>query len=260
MKKQLTASILIIGNEILSGRIQDKNVQFIAKRLADLGISLKEVRVIPDIEKDIIEAVNLLRQKYTYLFTTGGIGPTHDDITVESVAKAFGVDVKIHEETLKKIEEFYKNRGQELNKAREKMAYFPVGAEFINNDLTKAPGFKMENVFVMAGIPEIMNNMFSYVEGFLERSNKIESLSLKVFQGESMIAEDLSNLQNKYPEIDIGSYPFTVSLDTNLREFRINENTKHATDVVFKGSNKINLDKAYNELKNIILSKKYECE
>jgi len=260
MKKQLTASILIIGNEILSGRIQDKNVQFIAKRLADFGISLQEVRIIPDIEKDIIEAVNLLRQKYTYLFTTGGIGPTHDDITVDSVAKAFGVDVKIHEGTLKNIEEYYKNRGESLNKAREKMAYFPVGFEFINNDLTKAPGFKMENVFVMAGIPEIMNNMLSYVEGFLEKSNKIESLSLKVFQGESLIAEDLSNLQDKYPEIDIGSYPFIVSEDSINQEYKHEDNSKHATDVVFKGNNKIALDKAYNELKTIVELKKYDFQ
>lgn len=269
MSKQLTASILIIGNEILSGRVQDKNINFIANRLNDKGIFLKEVRIIPDIKEDIIEAVNHLRKKYNYLFTTGGIGPTHDDITTACIAEAFTVNLSLNEEVKTEIAAYYQGKGEQLNEARIKMAYFPEGAELIANNLTKAPGFKLDNVFVLAGIPIIMNEMFGMVEKYIASSSKIISKSLKIFVGESLIAKELSELQNKYKQIDIGSYPFTLKEDDkknignnidkqDLQQFVLSDGIKHATDIVFRGNDQILVDKAYDEFKNIIVSYNYE--
>ncbi len=246
MKEELTAAIIIIGNEVLSGRVQDKNVEFIAKNLSQKGIALKEVRIIPDIEEYIIEAVNLLKSKYSYIFTTGGIGPTHDDITSKSIAKAFGSEYVRNEEAYIQIKEYYEKKGQKLNEAREKMAYMPAPARLINNDLTKAPGFVIENIFVLAGIPEIMQNMFAYVLGQLKSATKIESKNIKIYIGESLVAKDLENVQNKYPNIDIGSYPFLFGQE------------KPGTDIVFRSNNKEDIDNAYIELKNIFISKNYE--
>jgi molybdenum cofactor synthesis domain-containing protein len=147
-----TASLLIIGNEILSGKTQDKNLNYIAKKLADIGITFVEVRVVRDIESEIVEAVNALRKKYDYVFTTGGIGPTHDDITIDSISAAFGKKVVVNEIAKAKLEEYYKTRGSALNEARLRMAKFPEGAELIENPLTAAPGCRIENVFILAGI------------------------------------------------------------------------------------------------------------
>ena len=248
MKEELTASIIIIGNEILSGRVQDENVEFLAKKLGENGIALKEVRIISDVEKHIVDAVNSLRQKYTYIFTTGGIGPTHDDITSKSIAKAFNVLYIKNQEAFRQIKEYYDKQNVELNEAREKMAYMPQGAELIENDLTKAPGFMIENVFVMARIPEIMQNMFKYIEKYLKKEKMIESKNMKIIVGESLVANYLEFIQNKYLDIDIGSYPF-----------RLNSG-KHATDVVFRGNDIIILNKAYEELREIFLSKNYDFE
>jgi molybdenum cofactor synthesis domain-containing protein len=202
-----TAAILIIGNEILSGRTQDVNVNFIAKRLADLGIKLSEVRVIPDVPGRIIGAVNELRASYDLLFTTGGIGPTHDDITSECVAAAFGVPWEAHAETFALMEE---RMGKErFNAARQRMATMPRGAVPIKNEVSLAPGFSIGNVHVMAGVPRIMQAMFLALEPSLPRGERIEMRAvygLGVLEG--AIAAGLSAIQDRYPAADLGSYPF----------------------------------------------------
>jgi len=201
-----TAAILIIGNEILSGRTQDINVQFIAKRLADLGIKLQEVRVIPDVPERIIGAVNELRAAYDQLFTTGGIGPTHDDITSECVAAAFGVPWEHHAETFALMAE---KMGENFNAARQRMATMPRGAKPIANAVSLAPGFSMGNVHVMAGVPRIMQAMFTALEADLPRGEKIE---MRTVYGmgvvEGAIAAGLSAIQDRFAGVDMGSYPF----------------------------------------------------
>ena len=202
----MKAALIIIGNEILSGRTKDKNLAYLAEWLNEIGIQLYEVRVIRDDEKEIIDCVNLLRKKYDYVFTTGGIGPTHDDITTESIAKAFNVELETNPEALKILQRYYKEG--ELNEARLKMTLLPKGAELVENPVTKAPGFKMENVFVMAGIPSIMQGMLEGAKAFLKICNKMSSRSINVFMPESYVAEELSKMQDNYPEVEIGSYPF----------------------------------------------------
>jgi len=202
----MKAALIIIGNEILSGRTKDKNLAYLAEWLNEIGIQLYEVRVIRDDEKEIIDCVNLLRKKYDYVFTTGGIGPTHDDITTESIARAFNVELETNPEALKILQSYYK--AGELNEARLKMTLLPKGAELVENPVTKAPGFKMENVFVMAGIPSIMQGMLEGAKIFLKMGNKMTSKSIDVFMPESYVAEELSKMQDNYPEVEIGSYPF----------------------------------------------------
>jgi molybdenum cofactor synthesis domain-containing protein len=203
-----TASLLIIGNEILSGKTQDKNLNYIAKKLGNMGIRFAEVRVVPDIEAEIIFAVNQLRKKYDYLFTTGGIGPTHDDITTECISKAFGLKMICHPEARAKLEEYYKSRQDALNEARLRMANTPEGAVLIENPLTSAPGYKIENVFVLAGIPSIMQVMFDYASQFLEGGVKISSRSVSCNLVEGDIASPLTGIQNNFLQTEIGSYPF----------------------------------------------------
>lgn len=222
--ENLTAAIIVIGNEILSGKTQDINVQFLAKELADLGIRLKEVRIIPDIEDDIVQTINLLRKKYTYIFTTGGIGPTHDDITTESVAKAFNVAYKLDNQAKKLIEEYLIRVKREIRPDHIKMAYIPESAELLLNDETGAPGFKIENVFVMAGVPYIMQSIFKEAKKHLKKRNPIVSETVEIHIGEGIIAEDFGNLQKKYPDIEMGSYPYKV-------------NDKWATNLVLRGDN-----------------------
>jgi molybdenum cofactor synthesis domain-containing protein len=206
MNPNPTAAILIIGNEILSGRTQDINVQFIARRLADLGIKLQEVRVIPDVPGRIIGAVNELRAAYDQLFTTGGIGPTHDDITSECVAAAFGVPWEHHKETFAMMLE---RMGENFNLARQRMATMPRGARPIANAVSLAPGFSIGYVHVMAGVPRIMQSMFLALEPELPRGTPI---TMRAVYGmgvlEGAIAAGLSAIQENYPEIDVGSYPF----------------------------------------------------
>ena len=203
-----TAALLIIGNEILSGRTQDKNLNYIANKLNDIGIKFAEARVVLDIHEDISHAVNELRTKYDYLFTTGGIGPTHDDITTESVAAAFNLPVIRNEYAQKLLEDYYKDRDAELNEARLRMANTPEGAELIENPLTAAPGYKIDNVFVLAGIPNIMKMMFDYASQYLEGGSKMFSASVSCDLVEGDIAEKLSEIQQKYNNTEIGSYPF----------------------------------------------------
>ena len=203
----MKAALIIIGNEILSGRTQDKNLSYLANWLNEIGIQLSEVRIIRDEEKIIIETVNYLRKTYNYVFTTGGIGPTHDDITSLSIARAFNVDLEINDKALSILKEYYKD--SELTDARMKMTMMPKGAKLVDNPISRAPGFKMENVFVMAGIPLIMQGMLEGARQYLKGGDVIKSSSVDVFTPESNVAEDLAQLQNKFPNVEIGSYPFS---------------------------------------------------
>jgi molybdenum cofactor synthesis domain-containing protein len=242
IKTEITAAILIIGDEILSGRTQDVNINFIAKELSELGIHLSEVRVIPDIKERIINTINELRQKYTYIFTTGGIGPTHDDITTESIAKAFNVPVALNKYAEDIMREYYRRKhNREINEASLKMAYIPVGAELIQNNISSAPGFKIQNVYVMAGIPKIMQDMFYNIKASLKTSTKFYTKTVTSYIGESIIAKILTDIQNNYSEITVGSYPFET-----LDGWR--------TDIVFRGQNIKIIDKALNQLGNQLSS------
>jgi molybdenum cofactor synthesis domain-containing protein len=203
----VTAAVLIIGNEILSGRTQDANLAFLAKGLGEHGIALGEARVIPDVPDVIIATVNELRRRFTYVFTTGGIGPTHDDITSECVARAFGLPLTVHPEAHKAFLSYYKPG--ELNEARMRMAMTPEGAELIPNPISRAPGFRIGNVFVMAGIPSVMQAMFDGIKGSLEGGPPVLSRTLVCAVPEGLLAKGLGELQGRYADVDIGSYPFT---------------------------------------------------
>ncbi|MBT3307401.1 MAG: competence/damage-inducible protein A [Alphaproteobacteria bacterium] len=205
-EKIVTAAIVIIGNEVLSGRTQDTNVQYLAQGLGELGVRLAEVRVVPDDEGEIIDAVNALKVRFDYVFTTGGIGPTHDDITSASVAKAFGVPLVRSHEAEALLRGRYKP--EDITEARMKMATVPEGASLIDNPVSVAPGFQIENVFVLAGIPRIMKAMFEGLKGGLVGGAPVLSISIDAFFPEGIIAEPLGELQARYPDVDIGSYPF----------------------------------------------------
>ena len=200
------ASILLIGNEILSGSTQDANLVYLASKLSELGIRLVEVRVVEDDYEAIIEAVNHLRKRYDYLFTTGGIGPTHDDITAEAIARAFNKPLILNKKALELINKFYQNRGN-MNRGRRKMAMIPEGAELILNKISAAPGFKIDNVFILAGVPRIMQDMFDNLSPLLEGAAPIVACKLIVLSGESGISDELAALQEQTPEVAIGSYP-----------------------------------------------------
>jgi molybdenum cofactor synthesis domain-containing protein len=202
-----TACLLVIGNEVLSGRTRDANIQFLATGLGNLGIPLREVRVIPDVPETIIGTVNEVRRKFDYVFTTGGIGPTHDDITSECIAAAFGVPWEHHPVAWPRMEASYKPG--EFNAARQRMATMPRGAELIENTISVAPGFQMENVYVMAGVPRIMQSMFEWLAPRLKGGAKIEMRAVHVFGlPEGIIAEGLAAVQTRHPGLDLGSYPF----------------------------------------------------
>ena len=205
MKNHVSACLIIIGNEILSGRTQDKNLAHIALRLNDVGIQLREVRVIPDIEETIVNTINACRAAHDYVFTTGGIGPTHDDITSASVAKAFGVPMHRHPDA--KAAMLAMLKPEQVNEARMKMADVPVGAELIPNAVSTAPGFRMENVYVMAGIPRIMQAMLEAILPQLHGGATVLSLSITTNLPEGTIAQGLTEIQQRYMDIDIGSYP-----------------------------------------------------
>lgn len=204
----VTAAILVIGDEILSGRTKDKNIGYIAEYLTGSGIDLKEVRVVPDEEKEIVDALNALRKRYAYVFTTGGIGPTHDDITADSVAKAFGVSIDHHPEAVEIITKRAKERGLELNESRLRMARIPKGAALIENKVSGAPGFRLGNVVVMAGVPSIMQAMLDAAAPGLETGAKIESVSVRADLKEGDIGTELGEVARAHPGTMIGSYPF----------------------------------------------------
>jgi molybdenum cofactor synthesis domain-containing protein len=202
-----TACLLVIGNEVLSGRTQDANIRFLATHLGEIGVPLREVRVIPDVPQTIIDTVNEVRAKFTYVFTTGGIGPTHDDITSECIAAAFGVPWEPHPEAWARMERSY--RPGEFNAARQRMATMPRGASLIDNALSVAPGFQIGNVYVMAGVPRVMQSMFEWLAPNLKGGPKIQSRAVHAIGlPEGLVADGLAAIQARYPGLDIGSYPF----------------------------------------------------
>lgn len=202
-----TACLLVIGNEILSGRTQDANIKYVATRLAELGIRLREVRVIADEPDMIVGTVNAVRSRYDQVFTTGGIGPTHDDITSECVAAAFGVPWEPHQEAWARMERAY--RPGEFNAARQRMATMPRGAVLIENPISTAPGFSIGNVHVMAGVPRVMQAMFENLAPLLKAGTPIRSAAVHVLRlGEGVLAHGLAEIQKRFPDLELGSYPF----------------------------------------------------
>ena len=242
-KKEITAGIIIIGNEVLSGRTKDINTSTLAKWLNSLGIEVKEVRVIPDVESTIVETVNHLRKKFNYIFTTGGIGPTHDDITAESISKAFDLEYGFHKEAYSILEKYY-NPG-EFSDGRQKMAKMPISANLILNPTSGAPGFYVENVFCLPGVPSILQSMIGGLNNVLIGGDPILSLTISLRTVESEIAKSISEIQNKNNDVEIGSYPF----------FRAG---KLGVSIVLRSSNKKKLDLCNLELLKFVNSKKIE--
>ena len=238
-EKTVTACLLIIGNEILSGRTKDANLAFLGTRLNDIGVRLMEARVIPDIEATIVEALNEVRARFDYVFTTGGIGPTHDDITAACVAKAVGRPLTLHPEAHALLLAHYPP-GQ-LNESRLRMAHTPEGAVLIDNPVSTAPGFQIENVFVMAGIPAIMQAMFDGIVHRLVGGKPLLSRSLTLAMPEGRIAKGLGDLQVTYPDVEMGSYPF-------------NRQGNFGTRLVLRATDPARLDAAAKELDAIVES------
>jgi molybdenum cofactor synthesis domain-containing protein len=203
---KVNAAILIIGNEILSGRTQDTNTTTLAKWLNSIGVVVNEVRVIPDTEKTIVETLNTLRKSNNYVFTTGGIGPTHDDITAESVSKAFGLKYEIHKEAFKILEEYYKKG--EFNEGRQKMVWMPENANLILNPTSGAPGFSVDNVFCLPGVPSILKSMLGGLKNKIVGGEPILSHTINLKTVESEIANSLTEVQDQNEDVEIGSYPF----------------------------------------------------
>ena len=207
-KKKVNAAILIIGNEILSGRTQDKNIAFLSNWLnANCGITVSEVRIIPDVEKTIVKNIRVLSKVFNYVFTTGGIGPTHDDITAKSIAKAFKVKYGFHNEAYRILEKYYGK--EKFNDGRKKMAKMPIIAKLIYNPSSAAPGFITKNVLSLPGVPSILNSMIENCKKYLIKGSKVHSKTINLFTVESNISKQLAIVQNKYKKsVDIGSYPF----------------------------------------------------
>jgi len=231
MSPQPTACVLIIGNEILSGKTQDTNLQFLGLELAKLGIRLAEGRVVRDDPEAIVGHLNECRREFTYVFTTGGIGPTHDDITAECVARAFGVPLVLNDDAVERL----KRSGRPLNEARLKMARIPSGAELVENPVSNAPGFRIENVFVFAGIPSVARAMFASAVPMLVQAAPILSASVDAYLREGDFAAALEAIQKRYAAIEIGSYPFN-------REGRL------GATLVARGTDRTQIDKVVGEI------------
>ena len=229
----VTAAFIIIGDEVLSGRTVEKNLNFLARELTARGINLKEVRVVPDDEDEIINAVNALRKKFNYVFTSGGIGPTHDDITSFCVAKAFGDELIKNEEAEQILYDYYGKDG--VNEARLKMAYVPSKAKLLDNPVSSAPGFMIENVIVMAGVPKIMQAMFHAAASNLVGGDKLISKEIRIDLTESIVAKDLGNLQKEFVNVAMGSYPFSGG-----------------TALVFRSVDEESLQKAVSKMNEIL--------
>ncbi len=242
-KKKVNAAILIIGNEILSGRTQDKNIAFLSNWLnLNCGITVLEVRIIPDVEKIIVKNVKLLSKEFNYVFTTGGIGPTHDDITAASIAKAFRLKYQYNKEAFRILENYY---GKEnFNDGRKKMAKMPASTKLIYNPSSAAPGFITKNVFSLPGVPSILNSMIENCKKYLSKGLKVHSSTINIFTVESNISKQLSQIQKKYKKsVEIGSYPF----------FRLG---KIGVSIVSRSTSKIKLNKVNKDLRKVIKSKK----
>ena len=239
-KKEITAGIIIIGNEVLSGRTKDINTSTLAKWLNSIGIEVREVRVIPDIQSTIIFTVNDLRKKFNYIFTTGGIGPTHDDITAESISKAFGIEYGFHKEAYSILEKYYKPG--EFNDGRQKMSKMPIKAKLILNPTSGAPGFYVENVFCLPGVPSILQSMIGGLNNILIGGDPILSITVSLRTVESEIAKSITSIQNKNKDVEIGSYPFFKA-------------GKLGVSIVLRSSDKRKLNTCNLELLEFIKSK-----
>ena len=239
MSEIVTAAMMVIGDEILSGRTKDRNIGHLADIMTAIGIDLKEVRVVPDEEGEIVAAVNALRAKFTYVFTTGGIGPTHDDITADSIAKAFGVACDYDRKAYRMLEESYAARGIPYTEARMRMARMPVGADHIDNPVSLAPGFRIGNVHVMAGVPSIFQAMLDNVVPTLKTGAKMLSATVYCPYGEGMIGGPLGDIQKRHPETIIGSYP------------KFGEG-KFSTELVVRARTQESLDAARIEVENMV--------
>ena len=245
MKKntKVNAAILIIGNEILSGRTQDTNTSTLAKWLNSIGVNVAEVRVIPDHEKTIIETLNILRKSNDYVFTTGGIGPTHDDITASSVSKAFGLKYESHKEAFKILETYYKPG--EFNEGRQKMCWMPEKANLILNPTSGAPGFNVENVFCLPGVPSIMKSMLGSLKNKIIGGEPILSHTISLRTVESEIAEKITMIQDKNEDVEIGSYPFFHA-------------GKLGVSIVLRSENQSKIDTCNNQILEFVNEKKIE--
>ena len=243
--KKINAAILIIGNEILSGRTQDKNIAFISNWLnSKCGITVNEVRIIPDIEKTIVENILILSKKFNYVFTTGGIGPTHDDITAQSIAKAFKVKYEYHKEAYAILEKYYGK--EKFNNGRKKMAKMPRGAKLIYNPSSAAPGFIIKNVISLPGVPSILNSMIENCKKFLIKGLKVRSQTINLYTVESNISKQLGLIQKKFQKfVDIGSYPF----------FRLG---KIGVAIVIRSTSLLKIKSVNKEILKLIKLKKIE--
>ncbi|WP_092183101.1 molybdopterin-binding protein [Devosia sp. YR412] len=235
----ITAALIVIGDEILSGRTKDVNIGATAEFCTELGIELREVRVVSDETDDIVAAVNALRARYTYVFTTGGIGPTHDDITADAVAKAFGVALPINAEARAMLETRWKQTGTEVNEARLRMARIPEGGTLIVNSVSAAPGFRIGNVHVMAGVPIIMRAMLEAILPTLQAGKKVLSVTVKAAVGEGTVGGPLGALQDEYPDVKMGSYPQMG-------------NDKVMTELVLRSSDPARLEEAAGKVRAMV--------
>ena len=238
MGKHYSAAMIVIGNEILSGRTQDKNINYVANKLVEHGVSLKEVRIIPDVEDIIIETIKTLKAQYDYIFTSGGIGPTHDDITAECIAKACDTTLELNQGAYDVLLTHYGSK-EELTEPRLKMAHIPIGGTMIPNPVSAAPGFIIENIYVMAGVPRIMQAMMDHIVLGLEGGAVIESRTVPCPYAESKVAQGLGDIQNHYPQVDIGSYPHFQGGNLGV-------------SVVLRSSDLVLLQKAEEEVKALI--------
>ena len=246
MKKVNTtanAAIIVIGNEILSGRTQDINVSFLSKWLNELGVRVTEVRIIEDSEDSIVKNVNELRNKFKYIFTTGGIGPTHDDITSKSIAKAFNIKYDFHKEAYEILEKYY--TPEKFNEGRKKMAKIPVNAELIYNPSSGAPGFIVKNVFCLPGVPSILKSMIHGLNDKIIGGDKILSQTINIQTVESEIAQSLEDVQSQFKNVEIGSYPF----------FRLG---KIGVSIVIRSTIKNEIDECYKEIVNFLKKKEIQ--
>ena len=243
MSKKTNAAILIIGNEILSGRTQDTNTSTLSLWLNSIGVKVQEVRVIPDVEEIIVDSVNTLRKIYDYIFTTGGIGPTHDDITAQSIAKAFNLKYEIHKEGYKILEKYYKPG--EFNEGRQKMIWMPKDAKLILNPTSGAPGFNVENVFCLPGVPSILKSMLGGLKNNIIGGDPILSHTISLRTVESEIASSLSKVQDGNKEVEIGSYPFFQA-------------GKLGVSIVIRSENQSKIDTCTSQILEFIKQKKIE--
>ena len=243
MSKKTNAAILIIGNEILSGRTQDTNTSTLSLWLNSIGVKVQEVRVIPDIEETIVDSVNSLRKVYDYIFTTGGIGPTHDDITAQSIAKAFNLKYEIHKEGYKILEKYYKPG--EFNEGRQKMIWMPKDAKLILNPTSGAPGFNIENVFCLPGVPSILKSMLGGLKNDIIGGDPILSHTISLRTVESEIANSLTKVQDNNKEVEIGSYPFFQA-------------GKLGVSIVIRSENQNKIDICTSQILDFVKQKKIE--